>query len=96
MSSPATSSSVIPVQPDVMTSSARYSSASMPITAALTRIGRYLETSTTDRPSSLRLRATVRMRESLSPSRNPGGRTSGSVWFSSTWSVPSESPTGIG
>ena len=39
-------------------------------------------------PSAARLAATARMRVSLSPSRKPAGRTVGSVWFSSTRSVP--------
>ncbi len=44
--------------------------------------------------SSWRLRATVRMRVSLSPSRNPTGRTAGSLWLSSTLRVPPCSLTG--
>ena len=69
---PATSSSAMPVQPDSTASSARYSSAASPTADALTRIGRSLETSVTSAPSAARLRATARMRVSLSPSRKPG------------------------
>ena len=69
-----TSSSAIPVQPDSTASSARYSSACRPTADALTRIGRSLETRVTSLPSPARLRATARMRESLSPSRKPGGQ----------------------
>ena len=52
----------------------------MPTDAAFTRIGMSLETRTTSRPSADRLRATARIRESLSaPSsecrRNPAGST---------------------
>ena len=50
----------------------------------------------TSYPSAWRLRATARMRESLSPSRKPAGSTPGSEWLSSTRSVPPISPTGIG
>ena len=72
------SSSVIPVQPESTGSSARYSWAASPTEAALTRSGRSLLTSTTSSPSAARLQATDRMRESLSPSRNPAGSTEGS------------------
>ena len=54
----------------------------------LTRSGRSLLTRTTLSPSAARLRATDRMRESLSPSRNPAGSTVGSEWLSSTRTVP--------
>src|ERR1700729_1848747 len=74
MSSALTSSSVIPVQPESAGSSARYSWAVSPIEAALTRSGRSLLTRTTSSPSASRLRATDRIRVSLSPSRNPGGQ----------------------
>ena len=90
-----TSSSVIPVQPESTGSSARYSWAGSPTDAALTRIGRSLLTSTTSSPSAARLAATERMRESLSPSRNPAGSTDGSEWLSSTRTVPPSAPTGI-
>ena len=90
-----TSSSVMPVQPESTGSSARYSSAGRPIAAALTRSGMSLLTSTTSSPSAARFRATDRIRESLSPSRNPAGRTVGSEWLSSTRSVPPSVPTGI-
>ena len=102
MSSSPTSSSTIPVQPESTASWARYSSAGMPTDAAFTRIGMSLETSTTSRPSAERLRATARIRESLStPSsadvrRKPAGSTDRSLWFSSTCSVPPSSPIGTG
>jgi|GEM_PF-6258530 len=79
MSSVATCSSAMPVHPDSITCPARYSSAVTPIEAAFTRIGRSLETSTTSLPSAARALATVRMRVSLSPSRNPAGRIEGSL-----------------
>jgi hypothetical protein len=93
-----TSTSAIPVQleSDSWTSSARYSSASRPTAEALIRIGRSLETSVTRCPSLARLRATARIRVSLSPSRKPDGSESASVWFSSTRTVPPVSPTGTG
>ncbi|CAD5951264.1 exported protein of unknown function [Streptomyces sp. KY75] len=95
--SPERDSSVIPVQPEsVMASSARYSSARRPTEEALIRRGRSLETTVTSYPSAWRLRATARIRESLSPSRYPAGRTPGSEWLSSTRSVPPRSPSGIG
>ena len=62
--------------------------------AAFTRSGRSLLTRTTSSPSAARLRATDRIRVSLSPSRKPGGSTWGSAWFSSTRTVPPRSPTG--
>jgi hypothetical protein len=76
--------------------SARYSSASRPTADALIRSGRSLETRRDVGPSSARLRATARIRVSLSPSRKPDGSDSGSVWLSSTRSVPPTSPTGTG
>ena len=76
--------------------SARYSSASRPTAEALIRSGRSLVTSVTVAPSLARLRATARIRVSLSPSRKPEGSDSASVWLSSTRSVPPSSPTGIG
>ena len=88
------SSSVIPVQPESTGSSARYSWAASPIEAALTLSGRSLLTSTTSSPPAARLRATDKMRESLSPSRNPAGSTEASAWFSSTLTVPPRMPTG--
>src|SRR4029077_19877915 len=88
------SSADLPVQPESTGSSARYSCAARPIEAALTRSGRSLLTSTTSSPSAARLRATDRMRESLSPSRNPAGSTVGSEWLSSTFTVPTSAPTG--
>ena len=94
MSPLATSSSVIPVQPESTGSSARYSWAARPTEAALTRSGRSLLTSTTSSPSAARLQATAKMRESLSPSRNPAGSTEASEWLSSTWTVPPSVPTG--
>ena len=60
------------------------------------RSGRSLEIRMTSWPSLARLRATARMRVSLSPSRKPDGSESGSVWFSSTRTVPPSSPTGTG
>ena len=86
----------MPVQPDSTASSARYSSASSPQAEALTRIGRSLLTIVTIRPSLARLRATARMRVSLSPSRKPAGSEVGSVWLSSTRRVPPSSPIGTG
>ena len=50
----------------------------------------------TARPSLARLRATARIRVSLSPRRKPDGSESGSVWLSSTRIVPPSSPTGTG
>ena len=88
--------SAIPVQPLSTASSARYSSAIRPTEEALTRIGRSLLTRTTSRPSAARLRATARMRVSLSPSWKPFGSTEVSLWLSSTRRVPPCSPTGIG
>ena len=86
----------MPVQPDSTASSARYSSASRPHAEALTRIGRSLLTMVTIRPSLAMLRATARMRVSLSPSRKPAGSDVGSVWLSSTRRVPPSSPMGTG
>ncbi len=74
----------MPVQPESTASSARYSSASRPIEAALTRIGRSFETTVTSRPSCARFSATARMRESLSPSCSPLGSTDVLEWLSST------------
>lgn len=67
--SPDRVSSDIPVQPEepVMASSARYSSARRPTDEALILSGRSFETTVTSYPSACRLRATARMRESLSP-----------------------------
>ena len=90
-----TSSSRMPVQPDSGGSSARYSWAARPIEAALIRSGRSLLTRTTSAPSAARLRATDKILVSLSPSLNPAGRTDGSVWFSSTLTVPPSSPTSM-
>ena len=84
----------MPVQPESTASSARYSSAASPTAEALTRIGRSLLTTVTSKPSSDRFLATDRMRVSLSPSRKPAGSELGSVWLSSTRSVPPSSPTG--
>ena len=69
--SPERVSSDIPVQPEasVMASSARYSSARSPTDDALILSGRSLETTVTSYPSAWRLRATARIRESLSPRR---------------------------
>ena len=58
--------------------------------------GARFDTNVTSRPSAAKFRATARMRESLSPSRNPSGRADGSAWFSSTCTVPPASFTGIG
>ena len=58
ISSTATSSSDIPVQPDVITSWAWYSSAGRPTAPALTRSGMSLETNVTRLPSAARLAAT--------------------------------------
>src|ERR1700733_1696587 len=69
----------MPVQPESAGSSARYSWAVSPIAAAFTRSGRSLLTRTTLSPSAARLRATERMRVSLSPRRNPAGSTDGAV-----------------
>src|SRR5580704_1811935 len=88
------SSSVLPVQPEPTGSSARYSCAASPTAAALTRSGRSLLTRTTSSPSAARLHATDKMRESLSPIRNPAGSTCGSEWLSSTCTVPPSAPTG--
>ena len=95
MSSPDTSISEMPVQPESTACSARYSSAVMPSDAALTRMGRSFETTVTSCPSFAMFIAMARMRLSLSPSRMPEGSTVGSVLLSSTRSVP-PSPTGTG
>ena len=52
-----------------MASSARYSSARRPTEDALILSGRSFDTTVTSNPSACRLRATARMRESLSPRR---------------------------
>ena len=72
-----TSSSAMPVQPTSTGAPGSYSSASRPTADALTRIGRSLLTTVTCRPSAARLRATERMRVSLSPSRKPDGEHAG-------------------
>jgi hypothetical protein len=95
-SPPGTSSSAMPVNPVSTASSARYSCAGRPTEDALTRIGRSLETSVTSWPSARRFSATARIRVSLSPSRKPAGSTAGSLWLSSTRTVPPSSPTGTG
>src|SRR3954451_8170838 len=91
-SEPTTSISAMPVHPDV-TGSARYSCACKPMLAALMRSGMSLLTRTTSAPSAARLRATASRRLSLSPRRYPCGRSAGSVWFSSTRTVPPASLT---
>ena len=96
MSSAVTSTSVIPVQPEVTTSCAWYSSAGKPTAPALTRSGMSLLTNVTRLPSAARLAAQHRMRESLVSVRNPAGSTDGSLWLSSTCSVPPCVPTGMG
>ena len=55
-----------------------------------------LLTNVTRLPSAARLAATVRIRASLLSVRNPAGSTVGSLWFSSTCSVPPCVPTGMG
>ena len=50
-------------------------SAARPTDAAFTRIGRSFETTVTARPSAARFTATAKMRESLSPTCKPLGRT---------------------
>ena len=65
ISSGETSISSIPVQPDVMTSWAWYSSADRPTAPAFTRSGMSLLTNVTRLPSAARLAAQVRIRESL-------------------------------
>ncbi|CAB4874008.1 unannotated protein [freshwater metagenome] len=95
MSVTATSISAIPVKPVSTTNSARYSSAIRPTAEAFTRIGRSLLTRTTSLPSLDKLRATAKMRVSLSPSWKPVGNTEVSMWLSSTRKVPPNSPTGI-
>ncbi|CAI8286295.1 MAG: Uncharacterised protein [Cellulomonadaceae bacterium TMED98] len=67
--------SAIPVHPESTANSARYSSAARPTEAAFTRIGRSFETTVTARPSAARFTATAKMRESLSPTCKPLGRT---------------------
>ena len=88
MSALPTDNSAMPVQPESTGSSARYSCASKPTEAAFTRSGTSLLTRTTSWPSLARLRATERIRVSLSPSRKPAGRTAASMWLSSTRRVP--------
>ena len=87
--------SEIPIQPESGANSARYSSAVRPIEAAFTLMGRSLDTTVTASPSWARFDATARMRESLSPSWSPLGRTDWLEWLSSTRSDP-PSPTAIG
>ncbi len=96
MSSALVSSSVMPVQPDTTTSCAWYSSAARPTAPALTRSGMSLLTNVTRLPSAARLAAQHRMRESLVSVRKPAGSTAGSLWLSSTCSVPPCVPTGMG
>ena len=72
-----TSSSAMPVQPESTGMPGSYSSASRPTADAFTRIGRSLLTTVTCRPSAARLRATARIRVSLSPSRKPAGSSAG-------------------
>ncbi len=96
-----TSTSAMPVQPVETTSRAWYSSAVRPTAAAFTRSGMSWVTSTTGprpaaRRSAARLSAQARMRVSLPSVRKPAGSTSGSVWLSSTCSVPPASPIGTG
>jgi hypothetical protein len=86
----------MPVQPDVMTSWAWYSSADRPTAPAFTRSGMSLLTNVTRLPSAARFAAQVKIRESLLSVRKPAGSTVGSLWFSSTCSVPPCVPTGIG
>ena len=89
MTEPGTSSSIIPVQPLVLASSARYSSDCTPTDDALTRSGRSFVTKTTLFPSPIKFLAIAKIRESLVPSRkNPAGRVEVSEWFSSTFKVP--------
>ena len=64
----------MPVQPLLIASSARYSSASTPTDEALTRSGRSFVTKTTLRPSPIKFFAIANIRESFEPSRkNPAG-----------------------
>lgn len=86
----------MPVHPDTTTSCAWYSSAARPTAPALTRSGMSLLTNVTCLPSAARLAATVRILASLLSLRNPAGSTDGSLWFSSTCSVPPCVPTGTG
>ena len=82
----------MPVQPEFITNSARYSSASTPTEDAFTRNGKSLVTRTTSFPSDIKFFAIAKMRESFVPSRkNPCGSALKSVWFSSTESVPPSS-----
>ncbi len=95
ISSPDRSIVAMPVHPESIACSARYSSVASPRDAAFTRIGRSFDTTVTAAPSLAMFMATARMRLSFPPVRIPDGRTEGSVLFSSTRSVPS-SPTGTG
>jgi hypothetical protein len=83
-----TSSSHQPVQPSSTANSLRYSSAPRPATEARSRSGRSFDTTTASAPSAARLRATARMRWSLSAPRNASGRPAASAWFSSMRTVP--------
>ena len=74
-----TSSSVMPVQPEVITSWAWYSSAGRPTAPAFTRSGMSLLTNVTRLPSAARFAAQVRMRASLVSVRKPAGKTVGSL-----------------
>ena len=69
----------MPVQPDVTTSWAWYSSAGRPTAPALTRSGMSLLTNVTRLPSAARFAAHVRIRESLVSFRKPAGSTVGSL-----------------
>ena len=98
-SSGVAATSAVPVQPVVVTSWPWYSSAGRPTEAALTRSGMSLVTRVTGLlavASAARLSAQARMRESFSAVRNPAGSTDGSVWLSSTRSVPPSGVIGIG
>ena len=86
-----TSSSVMPVQPDVTTSGAWYSSAGRPTAPALTRSGMSLLHQRDSLALGGEVGGTGRIRASLVPVRKPLGNTEGSVWFNSTCSVPPQS-----
>ena len=81
----------MPVQVGSLAWPCRYSSASRPTEAALTRSGMSLLTSVTSRPSAASPSATERIRVSFESLRKPCGSTLWSAWLSSTRSVPPSS-----
>ena len=87
------STSTMPFQVGSLAWPWRYSSATMPTAAALTRSGMSLVTRVTRRPSAASPSATDRIRASLVSVRNPIGSAIWSAWLSSTRAVPPSSLT---